>query len=446
MRRKFNFFFDIAFSEREPVSAYPTGNPNDFETWTMAAAPPDLSPVHETVSTGVHDTGVHDKPTSAAMPDNADGSPAQTTSPAADGNAVTYSMSAGFVGRLAQLNVSVALSSYQSGKFYLLGRNPQGGLMVDERLFQKAMGICVEDNSLILATQFQIQRFENVLAPGQFINHTFDACYVPRITYTTGVLDAHDIGLLADGEIIFVNTRYNCLATLSRTRSFTPVWKPAFISGIVDEDRCHLNGMAMEGGQPRYVTAVSRSNTIDGWRDRRTGGGVVIDVETQQVVCEGLSMPHSPRLYEGRLWVLNSGSGELGWVDPKGGKFTSVAFCPGFLRGLAFSARYAFVGLSKPRYERFEGLPLDEKLRQADSDPWCGVQVIDLESGTCVDWFRIDGAVAEIYDVAAVAKVACPMSLGFASQEIQTLITHEELKAGGPPPWGTAGAGGPAMV
>jgi uncharacterized protein (TIGR03032 family) len=236
------------------------------------------------------------------------------------------------------------------------------------------------------------------------------------------------------------------LATLSRTRSFTPVWKPPFISGIVDEDRCHLNGMAMEGGRPRYVTAVSRSNTIDGWRDRRTGGGVVIDVSTQEIVCEGLSMPHSPRLFEGRLWVLNFGSGELGWIDPKGRKLTPVAFCPGFLRGLAFRGRYAFVGLSKPRYERFEGLPLDEKLRQADSDPWCGVQVIDLETGTCVDWFRIDGAVAEIYDVAAVRNVACPMSLGFASEEIQTLITHEDLRAGEPPLWGPAGARGPAIV
>jgi uncharacterized protein (TIGR03032 family) len=352
--------------------------------------------------------------------------------PTSEAQTVTYSISGGFVARLAQLNASVAVSSYQSGKFYLLGRNPQGGLMVDERLFQKAMGIGVEGNSLILATLFQIHRFENVLEDGQFINHTFDACYVPRITYTTGVLDAHDVGLMDDGEIVFVNTRFNCLATLSKTKSFTPFWKPSFISGIVDEDRCHLNGMAMEGGKPRYVTAVSRSDTIDGWRDRRSGGGVVIDIQTNEVVCSGLSMPHSPRLFNGRLWVLNSGAGELGWVDLETKTFNKVAFCPGFLRGLAFRGRYAFVGLSKPRYERFEGLPLDEKLKAADSEPWCGVQVIDLDTGTCVDWFRIDGAVAEIYDVNVIPDVACPMSLGFASGDIGSLITHDEMRADKP--------------
>jgi uncharacterized protein (TIGR03032 family) len=346
----------------------------------------------------------------------------------ANTDTVTYSMSPGFVGLLDRLSVSVAVSSYQSGKFYLLGRNPNGGLMVDERLFQKAMGICVETNTLVLATLFQIQRFENVLETGQFINNTFDACYVPRVTYTTGILDAHDVGLLSNGEIIFVNTRYNCLATLSKTHSFTPVWKPPFISKIVDEDRCHLNGLAMEAGKPRYVTAVSRSDTIDGWRDRRSDGGVVVDVETGEIVCSGLSMPHSPRLHQEKLWVLNSGAGQLGWIDRDAKAFHSIAFCPGFLRGLAFRGHYAFVGLSKPRYERFEGLPLDSKLKAADSDAWCGVQVIDLNTGTCVEWFRIDGAVGEIYDVASVPGVACPMSLGFASTEVRTLVTHEALK------------------
>jgi len=342
---------------------------------------------------------------------------------------VTYSVSAGFIPLLARLNISVAATSYQSGKFYLLGRNPKGGLMLHERLFPKAMGLHVEGNTLLLATLFQIQRFENVLEKGQFINHTYDACYVPRITHTTGVLDAHDVGLLANGEIIFVNTRYNCLATTSPRHSFTPVWKPPFISQIINEDRCHLNGLAMERGWPRYVTAVSRSDTIDGWRDRRTNGGIVLDVETGEIVCNDLSMPHSPRLFKEKLWVLNSGTGELGWVDRKKAKFQPLAFCPGFLRGLAFAGRYAFVGLSKPRYERFEGLPLDDRLKAADSEPWCGVQVIDLETGICVEWFRIDGAISEIYDVAVIAKVACPMSLGFASDDIKGLVTHGDLDA-----------------
>ncbi len=139
-------------------------------------------------------------------------------------------------------------------------------------------------------------------------------------------------------------------------------------------------------------------------------------------------MPHSPRLFNDRLWVLNSGAGELGWIDRETHTFHPVAFCPGFLRGLAFQGKYAFVGLSKPRYARFEGLPLDDKLAAADSEPWCGLQIIDLVTGACVDWFRIDGNVAEIYDIATLPGVTCPMSLGLASSEIQTLITHDPLQ------------------
>lgn len=353
---------------------------------------------------------------------------AQGSAPAEEAAKTTYSMSGGFPALLRRLDISLGFTSYQSGKLYLLGRNPKGGLMVDERLFPKAMGLAAEGGALVLATLFQIQRFENVLEKGQAINHTQDACYVPRVTYTTGVLDAHEVGLLADGRIVFVNTAFNCLAVPSERHSFSPYWTPPFISGLVNEDRCHLNGLAMEKGKPRYVTAVSRSDTIDGWRDRRANGGIVMDVDTGEVVCQGLSMPHSPRLADGQLWVLNSGSGELGEVDRKTGTFRAHAFCPGFVRGLAIHGRHAFVGLSKPRYKRFEGLALDEKLKATDSEPWCGVQVIDLTSGTCVEWFRIDGAVAEIFDVAVLPGVACPMSLGFASNEIKTLITHEGLK------------------
>jgi uncharacterized protein (TIGR03032 family) len=354
----------------------------------------------------------------------------QATQPAQE--PVRYSMSPGLSQFLGAQRIALAVSSYQSGKFYLLSQNADGGLLVDERFFKKAMGICVPDHdTLLLATLFQIIKFKNVLEADQQINNLFGACYVPRQIFVTGTLDAHDIGQLADGRIVFVNTLYNCLATPSERHSFTPIWKPPFISKIVQEDRCHLNGLAMEDGVPRYVTAVSKSDTIDGWRDRRANGGIIVDVQTGDIVIGGLSMPHSPRLYGGKLWVLNSGTGELGWIErgptANESKFHAAAFCPGFVRGLAFHGKYAFVGLSKPRYERFEGLALDKKLSDADSEPWCGVQVIDLDSGTCVHWFRVDGPVGELYDVGVVPGVVRPMSLSFASNEIMDLITHDPL-------------------
>ncbi len=355
---------------------------------------------------------------------------------AAAAQTVTYSMSPGLAGFLGSQKIALAISSYQSGKFYLLGQNVDGGLMVHERFFRKAMGICAPDkDTLVLATLFQILRFKNVLNEGEQINNVFDGCYVPREIFVTGELDAHDVGVLKDGRVMFVNTLYNCLATPSARHSFTPIWKPPFISRIVKEDRCHLNGLAMEDGVPRYVTAVSKSDTIDGWRDRRFDGGIVIDVQSGEIVIGGLSMPHSPRVYGGKLWVLNSGAGELGWIEPAAkaadARFHRLAFCPGFVRGLAFHGKFAFVGLSKPRYRRFEGLVLDRKLAEADSEPWCGVQVIDLDSGACVHWFRVDGAVAELYDLAVMNGVVRPMALGFASNEILGLITHDPLDASG---------------
>ena len=343
--------------------------------------------------------------------------------------AAKYSMSGGFVNMLNALNISVAATSYQSGRLYMLGRNPKGGLMVNEQHFQKAMGLYYQDKTLYMADLADIYRMENILGTDQVMDETFSDCFVPRTRHFTGVLDAHDLGLTKDGEILFINTRYNCIAKLSVVDSFAPFWKPKFISDIVAEDRCHLNGMAMHDGKAKYVTAVSKSNTIDGWRDRRADGGVIIDVENNDVVCEGLSMPHSPRMYNDKLWVLNSGTGELGWVDfsKKNLKerFQPICFCPGFARGLAFHGKFAFVGLSKPRYERFEGLALDQRLKDADSDPWCGIQVIDLNTSSCVNWFRIDGQIGELYDVTVIPETFCPRSYGFLTDEVLGIVTIE---------------------
>lgn len=349
-----------------------------------------------------------------------------------------YSMSAGFIARLAGMNTSLAFTSYQSGFLYMLGSNAQGKAQLHQSGMPKPMGLsCDRSGGLILAAGAQVMRFANVLEPDQRINQTYDACFMPRTTHLTGQLDAHDIGEAADGELVFVNTRYNCLATTSERHAFEFVWKPDFVSELVDEDRCHLNGMAMKDGVPAYATAVSRSDTIDGWRDRRSDGGVVIDIAANAIVCDGLSMPHSPRWHDGKLWVLNSGTGELGIVElpkvakgksPKKGKFKPVAFCPGFVRGLSFHGKFAFVGLSRPRYKRFEGLALDQRLKDTDSEPWCGVQVIDTETGVCVDWLRIDGEIGELFDVQLIEGFRCPMTVSPTSADASTLITFDTPK------------------
>lgn len=348
---------------------------------------------------------------------------------AAEVEVTSFSLSNGLVALLARLRASIMFSSYQSGLLYMLGHTADGGAHLHQSAMVKPMGICVEDdNAFTLSAGYQIMRFKNGLEPHERVNQQFDACYVARETHFTGELDAHDIGIDRHGQPIFINTRFNCLATTDPRHSFREVWRPPFISALVDEDRCHLNGLAMDNGEAAYVTAVSRSDTIDGWRDRRDNGGVVIDVRSGAVVCDGLSMPHSPRLHNGELWLLNSGTGELGVVEGAAtgkGKFVPRIFCPGFGRGLAIQDGFAFVGLSKPRYKRFEGLALDQRLIDADSEPWCGIQVIDLAKGVCVEWFRIDGEVKEIFDVAVIKGHACPMSIGPGAPEIIGFVTHQ---------------------
>lgn len=341
-----------------------------------------------------------------------------------------YSMSSGFAQRLAKMKCALCFSSYQSGILYFVGTTKGGGVNIHQTAMPKPMGLASDDNGVLLAvSDYNIIRFENTLSQSEEANGTFDCCYAPRQVFVTGRLDTHDVGTSENGDIFFVNTKYNCISRPSSKYSFEHYWRPNFISKLVREDRCHLNGMAMENGLPKYATAVSKSDTIDGWRDNTADGGLVIDIQNDRVVCEGLSMPHSPRVHNGTLWVANSGYGEIGRVDfnKNGkGKFTPVAFCPGFIRGISIVENFAFVGLSRPRYERFEGLELDNRLQQKDSVAWCGIQVIDLNSGACVDWFRIDGGISELYDVELLKGVTCPMAVPPVSKEAANLITFKK--------------------
>jgi uncharacterized protein (TIGR03032 family) len=214
---------------------------------------------------------------------------------------------------------------------------------------------------------------------------------------------------------------------VSDAKSFRPLWRPRFVSKLVPEDRCHLNGLAMRGGAPAYVTAVSESDVADGWRDRRTGGGIIIDVPSGEIVGRGLSMPHSPRLHDGKLYLLDSGTGRFGTLDPGSGAFEEIAFCPGYLRGLAFHGHFAIVGLSQPRETKtFTGLPLDEALARRNADPICALLVIDLRTGAAVHWLKMEGIVHELYDVVALPGIRRPQAIGFKTDEIRRILTIEE--------------------
>lgn len=324
---------------------------------------------------------------------------------------------------IAEQKCSLAFTTYQAGKLFLLGTGADRRLSVFERSFERCMGLAVVQDSLYMASLYQIWRFNNVLPPGQ-VSNGYDRLYVPQASWVTGDVDCHDLAVDARGRVMFVNTLFSCLCVTDPQSSFVPVWQPPFITRLAAEDRCHLNGLAMENGVPRYVTAVSRTDVHEGWREHRREGGVVIDVNTNAIVCEGLSMPHSPRMHGGRLWLLDSGTGRFGWVDVESGRFESVCFCPGYARGLSFIGDFAVIGLSKPRGDNktFQGLALDDALARAQVGARCGLMVVDLRTGDVVHSVTVQGVVDELYDVALLPHVYRPSALGFKTDEIRRVV------------------------
>jgi uncharacterized protein (TIGR03032 family) len=327
---------------------------------------------------------------------------------------------------MAEQRVSIGFTTYQAGLLFLIGLQENGRFCFFNRSFPRCMGLWTDGQTLWMSSLYQLWCFRNVLVLGDN-RDGYDRVFVPRVAYTTGDLDIHDINVHGDGRVVFVNTLFSCLATVSDRHSFIPLWRPPFISKLAAEDRCHLNGMAVADGRPRYVTTVSRSDVAGGWRDRREEGGCLIDLETDTVVSGRLSMPHSPRLYRDKLWVLESGTGCFGCVDIVSGQFQRATFCPGYLRGLAFHRGFAVAGLSKPRQDlAFSGLSLERHLSERDADPRCGIVVIDLATGDLVHWLYIEGDISELYDVVVFQNIIRPMALGVLTDEIRRSITIGE--------------------
>ncbi len=322
----------------------------------------------------------------------------------------------------SQLPGSLAITTYQAGKLALLGwRDGQSHLMM--RQFTKPMGLAVGPDKLALATQHEITLFANAsLLANHFIPQQpgkYDALFLPRATYFTGDLNVHDLSFAEDG-LWFVNTRFSCLSALSKDFSFVPRWKPDFVSEIVPEDRCHLNGLAVVDGKPKYVTCLGESDEVGGWRARKANGGALIDVQTNQVVLRHLSMPHSPRWHDGRLWLLNSGAGELLTLDPVSGQVDVVCGLPAYLRGLCLIGRYAVIGLCQIREKHiFGGLPVQQKHSRLMS----GLAVVDLPTGKLVGTFEFTSGCTEIYDVQYLHHFRCANILNASHESTRQAFT-----------------------
>jgi uncharacterized protein (TIGR03032 family) len=327
-----------------------------------------------------------------------------------------YTQTDSFVALLHELGASLLVTTYQANKL-LAVRASGNGLSTLVRTFDRPMGLAVGRDRLTLGCRDQIWEFRSApdIAPQIEPLGAHDACFLPRASHITGDVGVHEIAWAGD-ELWMVNTRFSCLCTRDPAYSFVPRWRPPFISDLAAEDRCHLNGLAMVEGQPKYVTALGETNSPDGWRANKAQGGCLIEVTSGAVVNRGLSMPHSPRWHDGRLWILESGTGQLLLVDPSNGRRQAVAELPGFARGLACHGRYAFVGLSKIRpTSAMNGVPLAERRDQLT----CGVAVVDLTSGRLCAMLEFQTAVEEIFDLQLLRGLHFPEVMGFQKDTIQ---------------------------
>lgn len=310
---------------------------------------------------------------------------------------------------LTRLNCSLAISTYQAGKLIFISPKDEEHLIQLPRTFNKPMGIAldVERGKLGLACKTSVEIFQNSKdladyypkGPGKY-----DGLFMPRLSYNTAAIDIHDLRFGENGEIYGVNTLFSCIIKLDDQYNFTPYWSPKFISKITSEDRCHLNGMAMLNGKPKYASMFNQGDTKQSWRENVTKTGTIIDIETDEVLFDNLPMPHSPTIINGKLYVLLSATGQLMRLDPETKTQDEVINLNGFVRGMGQIGDYLFIGLSKLR----KNSSTFAHLKIADSANYCGIAIVHLPTGSHCGEIKYHTSVDEIYDVEVLPNMTRP--------------------------------------
>jgi uncharacterized protein (TIGR03032 family) len=356
-------------------------------------------------------------------------SAAQTESSGRDGHTAlrpfTYEASEGVKAVLDEVRGSLLISTYQAARLVAVGVS-QGMLNLSLHYFDRAMGVAVAPDRVAVGGGPQLWFLQSMPAIAPLLEPPgkFDSCFVTRSSHLTGEIHSHDIAF-SGLQLWFVNTLFSCVCTLHPTLSFLPQWKPPFVSVVSAQDRCHLNGLAMADGRPRYATALGQTDTSEGWRPGKAKGGCLIDIPNNVVVMSGLSMPHSPRVHQGRIWLLDSGTGRLVIADPHTGSTETVAVLPGYTRGLSFAGPYAFIGLCKIRETaEFGDVPIATERERLK----CGVAVVELATGRLVALLEFTDGIEEIFAVEVLAGTRCPAISGpfVAKDDTQPIYTMPE--------------------
>ncbi|MBN4081533.1 TIGR03032 family protein [bacterium AH-315-C07] len=308
---------------------------------------------------------------------------------------------------LNKLSCTLVLSTYQAGKVIFLSAVDDNKLVQLPRTFDKAMGVAIEGDKLAIATKNEVLLTINSRELAKSYPpkpNTYDALFVPRATYYTGQVDIHDLHWGENGILFAVNTSFSCICEINSDYSFKPIWHPPFITEMVSEDRCHLNGLALENGRPKYVSALGTGNTPREWKAGILDGGVVFDVTEDKILADKLSMPHSPMIIDDELYLLESAKGSLSKINRSNGQAEPIKELGCFVRGMAKIGDFLFIGTSKLRQNSsiFKDLPI------ASQSDTAGLKILHLPTLSLTAEITYGTSVDEIYDVQILENTRRP--------------------------------------
>ncbi len=270
------------------------------------------------------------------------------------------------------------------------------------------MGIAVSDdgNQIAIASKSEIGIFgSNSALANSFPEKTnhYSHLYIPQCKFNTGIVDTHEI-TWTDQGLLFTNTLFSCLSRMSYHYHFEEAWRPSFISELAPEDRCHLNGIALRDGKPKYATMFAKTDENKGWRKLPFDSGLLMDIESGEILLDKLALPHSPVYFDNKIYFLQSATGDVMYYDLKTKQAVKLNNFKSFVRGMEVLDKYIFLGMSKirPDSQFFSELPVTAE------ESTCAIRVLNRETGKEVAGLTYTDKIEEIFAVKIARGVKCP--------------------------------------
>lgn len=319
--------------------------------------------------------------------------------------------SGNFPAILNELKSTLVYSTYQAGKLIFISSLNGKNIVKYAKNFKRPMGLAYDpkERKLAVASRSAIDIFSS--SKSLSVNYPeapkkYDTLFLPQATYQTGILDTHEIAWYKD-NLLIVNTLFSNLSTLDHTRHFKVEWKPEFITELRPEDRCHLNGLCFENEKPKYATCFDKTNTHFGWKNDNYKTGLLIDIQTNEILLDDLAMPHSPIIIEDDIYLIESAEGKVIKYNRNTKQRTELNQFNTFLRGMDIIDDYIFLGASKIREDSsfFGKLPIKAE------DSSCGIIVIDKNSGKRLGGLTYTDHIKEIFSVKMLPGVQSPALL-----------------------------------